>query len=103
MHCIRIGWFTNAQPAIRDLLGLWISPRDLAQLMGLCLESARPFGIYNGTSNNRQQNHWDLQTARDELGYAPQDDVAEAIDPAGLRDQAYVEPQAGVLHGAPRD
>jgi nucleoside-diphosphate-sugar epimerase len=103
MHCIRIGWFTTQQPAIRDLLGLWISPRDLAQLVGLCLESPRPFGIYNGTSNNRQQNHWDLHTARDELGYAPQDDVAEAIDPAALRDQAYVEPQAGVLRGAPRD
>ncbi|MDQ6672968.1 MAG: NAD(P)-dependent oxidoreductase [Chloroflexota bacterium] len=97
MHCIRIGWFTTQRPAVRDLLGLWISPRDLAQLVGLCLESPRPFGIYNGTSNNRQQNHWDLQTARDELGYAPQDDVADAIDSATLRNQAYVEPQAGVL------
>jgi len=100
MHCIRIGWFTTQPPAVRDLLGLWISPRDLAQLVGLCLETERPFGIYNGTSNNRQQNHWDLESARDELGYAPEDDVADAIDPAALRDQAYVEPQAGVLGGA---
>jgi UDP-glucose 4-epimerase len=97
MHCIRIGWFTTQKPAIRSLLGLWISPRDLAQLVGLCLGSARRFGIYNGTSNNTQYQHWDLQTARDELGYAPQDDVADAIDPATLRDQTYVEPQAGVL------
>ncbi|MGI9145469.1 MAG: NAD-dependent epimerase/dehydratase family protein [Chloroflexota bacterium] len=100
MHCIRIGWFTPQKPAVRNLLGLWISPRDLAQLVGLCLESQRSFGIYNGTSNNTQHNHWDLQTARDDLGYAPQDDVAQAIDPAALRDQPYVEPQAGVLRAA---
>jgi len=100
MLCIRIGWFTTQKPAIRNLLGLWISSRDLAQLVGLCLESPRQFGIYNGTSNNSQQQHWDLRTARDELGYAPQDDVADVADPATLRDQAYVDPQAGVLRGA---
>jgi NAD+ dependent glucose-6-phosphate dehydrogenase len=98
MMCVRIGWFTNQRPAIRDLLGLWISSRDLAQLIGLCLESPRTFGIYNGTSNN-SQHHWDLRTAREELGYAPVDDVNDVIDPAALRDQAYVEPQAGVLRG----
>jgi NAD+ dependent glucose-6-phosphate dehydrogenase len=98
MMCIRIGWFTDQRPAIRNLLGLWISPRDLAQLVGLCLESPLKFGIYNDTSNNGQQ-HWDLRTAREELGYAPQDDVNDVIDPATLRDQAYVEPQAGVLRG----
>lgn len=100
MLCIRIGWFTPNKPAVRNLLGLWISARDLAQLVGLCLETPRQFGIYNGTSNNTQQRHWDLQTARDELGYAPQDDVADAIDPTTLRDQVYVEPQAGVLRAA---
>src|SRR5579859_7538859 len=100
MQCIRIGWFTTQTPAIRNLLGLWISARDLAQLIGLRLETPRQFGIYNGESNNAQQQHWDLQTARDELGYAPQDDVADAIDPGNLRDHAYVEPQAGVLRGA---
>jgi NAD+ dependent glucose-6-phosphate dehydrogenase len=97
MLCIRIGWFTTQTPAVRNLLGLWISPRDLAQLVGLCLETPRAFGIYNGTSNNTRQHQWDLQTARDDLGYAPQDDVADAVDPATLRDQVYVEPQAGVL------
>jgi nucleoside-diphosphate-sugar epimerase len=100
MLCIRIGWFTNQKPAIGNLLGLWISARDLAQLIGLCLETPRKFGIYNGTSNNTQQRHWDLQTARDDLGYAPQDDVADAIDPATLRNQVYVDPQAGVIRGA---
>jgi nucleoside-diphosphate-sugar epimerase len=98
MHCIRIGWFTNQTPAVRNLLGLWISPRDLAQLIGLCLETPRRFGIYNGTSNN-SQHQWDLQTARDELGYTPVDNVDNVIDHATLREQAYVEPQAGVLRG----
>lgn len=98
MMCIRIGWFTPRQPAIGNLLGLWISARDLTQLVGLCLESPRQFGIWNGTSNN-SQHHWDLQTARDELGYAPQDNVLDVIDEATLRDQPYVEPQAGILRG----
>jgi len=100
MLCIRIGWFTPSRPAVANLLGLWISSRDLAQLVGLCLETPRTFGIYNGTSNNTRQRQWDLQSARDDLGYAPQDDVADAIDPTSLRDQLYVEPRAGVLRAA---
>jgi nucleoside-diphosphate-sugar epimerase len=100
MLCIRIGWFTPHRPAIGNLLGLWISDRDLAQLIGLCLETPRQFGIYNGTSNNTHQHQWDLQTAREDLGYAPQDDVSDVIDPATLRDHVYVEPQAGVLRAA---
>lgn len=97
MICIRIGWFTPRTPNHPGLSSLWISDRDLAQLVRRALETERRFGIYNGTSNN-PQHHWDLQTARDELGYAPEDDVT-AHETEGLS-SPYVEPQAGVLRGA---
>ena len=99
MICLRIGWFTPREPTVRSLKSLWISARDLAQEIGLCLESAEKFAIYNGTSNNSQA-HWDLQTARDELGYKPVDDVSKLGLPAdGDTDQPYCEPPAGVLRG----
>ena len=94
--CIRIGWFTTRTPNHPVLNSLWISARDLAQLVSLALETERRFGIYNGTSNNPQR-HWDLQSARDELGYAPQDDVS--IYPTDGPGSPYVEPHEGVLRG----
>jgi nucleoside-diphosphate-sugar epimerase len=98
MICLRIGWFTDRQPAITRLNPLWISDRDITQIITLCLETPRKFGIYNGTSNN-PQNHWDLTSAREELGYNPQDDVTKA----GLEGEGfgYVDPQAGVLKSMP--
>jgi nucleoside-diphosphate-sugar epimerase len=93
MICLRIGWFTPDVPAAASLNPLWISARDLAQIVGSCLETARPFGIYNATSNNPQR-HWDLQTSRDELGFAPIDDVTRVARPG--EGGPYVDPQAGI-------
>ncbi len=99
MICLRIGWFTPRDPTVRGLQSLWISARDLAQVIGLCIETPRRFGMYNATSNN-SQGHWDLQATRDELGYAPQDDVSAlnlAESGEYREDMPYVEPPAGVL------
>jgi nucleoside-diphosphate-sugar epimerase len=93
MICLRIGWFTPNTPNIVGLNPLWISARDLAQIVVQCLETANRFGIYNATSDN-PQGHWDLQTSRDELGYAPLDVVP---DPSGDGGPRYVDPQAGVI------
>jgi nucleoside-diphosphate-sugar epimerase len=91
--CVRIGWFTTGVPSSRALNELWISARDLAQILMQCLETPRRFAIYNATSNN-PPHHWDLTSARDELGYAPQDDVTRVAGPDdGF---AYVDPSAGV-------
>jgi nucleoside-diphosphate-sugar epimerase len=98
MICLRIGWFTSEQPANAGLNPLWISDRDLAQIVTLCLETPRRFGIYNATSNNPHK-HWDLRSAREELGFAPQDDVT-AVARAG-EGLGYVDPRAGVLRAAP--
>lgn len=92
--CLRIGWFTPSQPATASLNPLWISPRDLAQIVRLSLETPRRFGIYNATSNNPQA-HWDLQTAKEDLGYAPVDDVTAVASETSTA--SYVDPRAGVL------
>ncbi len=91
--CLRIGWFTPNTPNIAGLNPLWISARDLAQIVVRCLETAHRFGIYNATSNN-PQGHWDLRVSRDELGYEPVDVVP---DSSGGEGQRYVDPQAGVV------
>jgi nucleoside-diphosphate-sugar epimerase len=99
MICLRIGWFTERRPFLPAQNGLWISARDLAQLVCLSLETPLKFGIYNGTSNNYHQ-QWDLTTAREELGYAPVDDVRDFEDPASAVAGPYVDPRAGVLKSA---
>ncbi len=98
--CIRIGWFTTHAPNVRRLNQLWISARDLAQLFELALETPRAFGIYNGTSAN-SGHHWDIQSAIDDLGFAPGDDVADFEVPG--EERAYVDPQAGILRAFEND
>jgi nucleoside-diphosphate-sugar epimerase len=93
MMCIRIGWFLE-QPHVKDALGLWISPRDLAQLVRLCIESDRRFGIYNGESNNSLA-QWDLTVSRAELGYAPVDDSAHYAEEVQEAASGYVRPTEG--------
>lgn len=97
MICLRIGWFTPNDPTSAPLSPLWISARDLAQIVLRCLETDRKFGIYNATSNNPQA-HWDLGSARAELGYEPVDDVT--VFPMHEGGFAYVDPQAGVTRQA---
>ena len=92
--CLRIGWFTSHVPSNESLKDLWISTRDLAQIVLRSLETPRLFGIYNATSNN-SQHHWDLQASRHELGYQPVDDVTQVQVPG--EGATYVDPTAGVL------
>src|ERR1700730_812699 len=44
MICLRIGWFTPTDPTSAPLAPLWISARDLAQIVRLCLSTTRRFG-----------------------------------------------------------
>ncbi|MEQ1775686.1 MAG: NAD(P)-dependent oxidoreductase [Burkholderiales bacterium] len=71
MFCMRIG---NVNPAPLDTrrLAIWISPRDMAQLVTIGIE--RPgihFEIVYGISNNKRA-WFDNRNAR-RLGYRPQD------------------------------
>ena len=105
--CIRIG---NTAPEPRDfrILSIWISPRDLAQLVSIGLESPDiHFEIVYGMSDN-QRAWWDNDNAL-RLGYRPRDrseDYAAKViascpkstgDPLGDRYQGglFVSTEAG--------
>ena len=60
-------------------LRIWLSHRDLVQLVEKSLAANIPFGIYYGISNNKGA-FYDLSNARDELGFVPEDD-ASAVKP----------------------
>ena len=82
---IRIG-NVNPYPVDRRRLGIWISPRDLAQLVALGVEHpGLRFEIVYGVSD-RTGRHYDNSTAY-ALGYAPQDgDVPPEIMARVLRE-----------------
>ena len=52
---------------------IWLSHRDLVQLVEKSLSAEVTFGIYYGISNNKGA-FWDISNARADLGFAPVDD-----------------------------
>ncbi len=69
---IRIG-NVNARPVDRRRLSIWISPRDLAQLVTIGIEHPDiRFEIVYGVSGNRRSWYDNANATR--LGYRPQDD-----------------------------
>lgn len=54
---------------------LWLSHRDLVQLIALSLRSNLEFGVFYGISANRDS-PYDITETRRLLGYRPQDDAA---------------------------
>jgi uronate dehydrogenase len=70
--CVRIG-NVNPRPMDKRRLSIWLSPRDLAQLVSIAIE--RPgirFEIVYGVSANRRG--WYDNANAERLGYEPQDD-----------------------------
>ena len=81
--CLRIGSFQpNESVTNRSsdrILSTWLSHRDMVQLVRCCLESNRTdFGIYYGISNNKRA-YWDIQNAREELCYSPEDNAEDFV------------------------
>lgn len=88
--CLRIGYCPNLEdpkdlfkrlllgerPYItyspKNLIAMWISNRDMAQLIHRSLETNLKFGIFYGTSENTPK-IFDITAAKEELGYKPQD------------------------------
>src|SRR6266850_1375571 len=70
--CMRIG-NVNPRPMDKRRLSIWLSPRDLAQLVSLAID--RPgirFEIVYGISGNKRR--WYDNSNAERLGYRPQDD-----------------------------
>lgn len=73
--CLRIGSvLENDDPTIsaRDE-SIWLSHRDLVQLVTKSLLAEVKFAIYYGVSNNKKR-FWDISNAIDEIGYQPESD-----------------------------
>jgi nucleoside-diphosphate-sugar epimerase len=66
---------------IKRLKGTWLSERDWAQLVELCLaDGDLEFDIFFGTSEN-ERGWYDIEHAKDVLGYEPQDRAEEWTEP----------------------
>jgi len=72
--CLRFGSVsTENYPLNERQKKTWLSHRDLVQLVDKGLESDVGFGIYFGVSNNTGR-FWDIENAKKDLGYSPEDD-----------------------------
>lgn len=73
--CLRIGAVLSDDDPTRDERNrkIWLSQRDLVQLVEKSLTANVVFGIYYGISNNKGA-YWDITSARMELGFEPIDD-----------------------------
>ena len=75
--CLRIGAVLKDDDPTKDSQNrkIWLSHRDLIQLIEKSLATNVKFGIYFGISKNKDA-FWDISNARAELGFEPVDDGA---------------------------
>jgi NAD+ dependent glucose-6-phosphate dehydrogenase len=73
--CLRIGAVLKNDDPTKHSQNrkIWLSHRDLIQLVEKSLNTNVKFGIYFGISNNKDS-FWDISNARAELGFEPVDD-----------------------------
>jgi uronate dehydrogenase len=94
---IRIG-NVNPQPVDKRRLAIWISPRDLAQLVTIGIEHPDVrFEIVYGVSGN-QRSWYDNSNAR-RLGYRPQDDSEAWAAEVLAKEKPGAHPSSEVYQG----
>lgn len=82
--CLRIGWVRQdpaseaAETGLEVARMMWLSARDLVQLVTRSLQAEVKFGIYYGVSENATR-QWNIDNARAELGYQPVDNSADTF------------------------
>ncbi len=64
----------------RRTRAVWLSERDCTQLIERCLESDFRWVLCYGVSDNPRR-FWDIEHAKDVLGYAPEDSAPAEITP----------------------
>lgn len=96
VFCMRFG-NVNERPLDKRRLSIWLSPRDLAQLVRIGLEHPDiRFEIVYGVSGNRRSWYDNSNAAR--LGYRPQDD-SEPQAAAVLAREKPGDPRAEACQG----
>ncbi|MCJ0761652.1 NAD-dependent epimerase/dehydratase family protein [Variovorax terrae] len=94
--CIRIG-NVNPSPLDARRLAIWLSPRDMAQLVAIGLEHPDiRFEVVYGVSGNRRS--WYDNANAHRLGYRPQDD-SEAFAEAVLANAPAADPRGEAFQG----
>jgi uronate dehydrogenase len=94
--CIRIG-NVNEAPIDKRRLSIWVSPRDLAQLVAIGIE--RPgirFEVVYGVSGNKRS--WYDNSNAERLGYRPQDD-SESFAAEILARNEHTDPRGEPYQG----
>jgi nucleoside-diphosphate-sugar epimerase len=94
----------NDRVTLHRDLGMWVSPRDLAQLFVRSIDTPSianadgvPFQVFYGVSDNTRSS-WSIANARKVIGYAPEDN-SEIVYADEIR-RFLVEPvRGGVLSG----
>ena len=80
---LRIGWVLETDdPTFSPYaLSLWLSRRDTAQIIDLCIGApeSHKYDIFNATSDNMWK-IFDIQHAKDALGYKPEDAAGEDFE-----------------------
>jgi uronate dehydrogenase len=95
--CVRIGNF-GTRPIDKRRLAIWISPRDLTQLVRIGLEHpAIRHEIVYGVSNNRRSWYDNANAFR--LGYRPQDDSEPYAEAVLAAEPADADPIAEQFQG----
>ncbi len=94
--CIRIG-NVNEAPIDKRRLSIWVSPRDLAQLVMIGIEHPDVrFEVVYGVSGNRRS--WYDNSNAERLGYRPRDD-SEAFAEAILARNERTDPRGEAFQG----
>jgi NAD+ dependent glucose-6-phosphate dehydrogenase len=81
---LRIGWvLATDDPTFSALaLTLWLSHRDVAQIVRRCIEAPPSLGydVFYATSDNRWK-IWSIARAQQRLGYRPEDRAGDTLTP----------------------
>src|SRR5439155_19230863 len=85
---VRSGW---SRESFERLCSIWLSHRDMVQLVEKSLQADQvKYDIFYGISNN-PQHFYDLEHAREVIGYVPQDCINERL--AQVREESWTPPQ----------
>ena len=97
--CMRIG-NVNPRPMDKRRLSIWLSPRDLAQLVSIAID--RPgirFEIVYGVSGNKRR--WYDNSNAERLGYRPQDDSESYAEEVLRNEKPGADPRIELYQGGP--
>ncbi len=95
--CLRIG-NVNSRPMDKRRLSIWLSPRDLAQLVSIAVD--RPgirFETVYGISGNKRR--WYDNSNAERLGYRPQDDSEPYAGEVLQKEKPGADPRTELFQG----